>query len=88
MAGLASYALAIGGFGAALTAFITAGIVLVTLLFSSAYLVSRASEKTLENLKARTSSVKTWGGWILVAVGVWLLGLAIFADFFAAIFPV
>lgn len=85
---LAGYALTVGGFGATLTAFIAAGIVLVSLLFSSAYMVSKASDDTLEQLKARTSSVKKWGGWILVGVGVWLLALAVFADFFATIFRV
>jgi hypothetical protein len=32
--------------------------------------------------------VKRWGGRILIAVGVWFLVLALFADFFEGVFPV
>jgi hypothetical protein len=32
--------------------------------------------------------VKRWGGRIFVAVGIWFLALAVFAHFFAHLFPV
>jgi hypothetical protein len=33
-------------------------------------------------------AVKRWAGWVLVAVGVWFIILAVFADLFMRIFPV
>jgi hypothetical protein len=32
--------------------------------------------------------VKRWGGWVLAGVGGWFIALAVFADFFADVFPV
>lgn len=42
----------------------------------------------MERLKARTKDVKRWGGYVLLLIGSWLILLAIFADFFATLFPV
>ncbi len=61
---------------------------LVGLLFVAAFAVAGAEERTVERIKARASTVKRWGGWFLVAVGMWFLLLALFADFFEEIFPV
>ena len=61
---------------------------LVILVFAAAFGVARAQESTLERIKAQAPTVKRWGGRILLAVGVWFLALAIFANFFAGIFPV
>lgn len=88
MAGLASYSLTVGGFEAALLAFVVASVVLVGLVFAAAFGVTRAQKQTIEQIKTQAPRVKSWGGWILVAVGVWFLTLAVFADFFAAVFPV
>jgi thiosulfate reductase cytochrome b subunit len=62
--------------------------VLVGLVFTAAFLVAGAEEGTLERMQVQAPTVKRWGGWILVAVGLWFLVLAVFADFFADIFPV
>lgn len=50
--------------------------------------VGSAQEHTVSRVKARSTDVKRWGGWILVAIGTWFLVLAIWADLFAEIFPV
>ena len=77
-----------GGFEAALLAFVVASIVLVGMVFAAAFAVARAQEETIARVKAQATRVKTWGGWILVAVGIWFLVLATFAEFFADVFPV
>lgn len=65
-----------------------ASIALIGLVFAAAFGVAGAQEQTLERLKRQAPRVKTWGGWILTAVGIWFLVLAAFADSFADIFPV
>jgi multisubunit Na+/H+ antiporter MnhB subunit len=60
----------------------------VVLLFAAAFGVARAEEATLDRVKAQAPTVKRWGGRILIAVGVWFLVLALFADFFEGVFPV
>jgi cytochrome c biogenesis protein CcdA len=62
--------------------------VLVGLLFAAAFTVARAEESTLERVKVQAPTVKRWGGRLLIAVGVWFLTLAVFADYFERIFPV
>lgn len=57
-------------------------------MFIAAFTVSRAQQSTVERIQASAPAVKRWGGAILIAVGTWFLALAIFADFFAQIFPV
>jgi len=47
-----------------------------------------ARTRLVERLKARTKDVKRWGGYVLLLIGSWLILLAIFADFFATLFPV
>lgn len=88
MAGLASYSLAVGGFSASFGAFVVAAIVLVSLVFIAAFGIATAQDQTIERMRAHAPRVKKWGGWILVTVGAWFLTLAVFADFFAEIFPV
>jgi len=58
------------------------------LFFGLAVGIAIAQEQVVSTLRAHTAQVKRWGGYILMTVGVWLLMLAIFADFFARIFPV
>ena len=77
-----------GGFQAALVAFVVASVVLTGLVFAAAFGVARAQDETIERIRAQAPRVKRWGGAILVAVGVWFLALASFADVFAGLFPV
>ena len=58
------------------------------LMFGLALLVGAAQEQVVAMLKAGTSGVKRWSGLIVAGVGLWLLALAIWADFFAGFFPV
>lgn len=88
MAGLAGYALTVGGFAAAFTAFTIAAVVLVGLVFISAFAVAGAHESTLERIKVQAPTVKRWGGRVLIALGAWFIALAVFANFFAELFPV
>jgi cytochrome c biogenesis protein CcdA len=69
-------------------AFVMAGIVLVAMFVALSFVVGRAQERTLQRLRESATEVKRWGGWILVGVGTWFVILAIWADFFAEIFPV
>lgn len=52
------------------------------------FLIGSAQERTVARLKTGSKEVKRWGGFILVAVGTWFVVLAIWADFFAGVFPV
>jgi hypothetical protein len=61
---------------------------LVLLLFALSLAIATAREQTVEGLRASGPAVKRWGGRILVLVGAWFLILAVFADFFAGLFPV
>lgn len=78
MAGLAGHALTSGGFTAALTAFVVTGVVLVVLLFAAALGTAIAQQRVTARLEAGAATVKRWGGHVLIAVGVWLLLLAVF----------
>ncbi len=62
--------------------------VLVGLLFTAAFTVARAQQSTIERITAQAPVIKRWGGWILIGVGLWFVALAVFADFFANLFPV
>ena len=62
--------------------------VLVGLLFAAAFTVAGAQQRTIDRISRQAPTVKRWGGWLLVAVGVWFIALAVFADFFADLFPV
>jgi hypothetical protein len=88
MAGLAVQALTVGGFAAALAAFVVTATVLVGLLFAAALLVATAQQQTVERLRAGTPTVKRWGGWVLIAVGGWFVILGVWAEQFARLFPV
>ncbi|WP_370325828.1 hypothetical protein [Euzebya sp.] len=77
-----------GGVAAASVAFGLAAMVIVVLMFTAAFTVSRAEEATVERIQATAPTIKRWGGAVLVGVGLWFVSLAVFADFFAQIFPV
>lgn len=57
-------------------------------MFGLSLAVARAQEGLVAGLRAHAEEVKRWGGWVLGAVGVWLVALAVFADAFARLFPV
>lgn len=65
-----------------------AALVLVVLMFTLAFTLATAQQRTVRWMREGTPTVKSWGGRILVAVGVWLIALAVFAHFFARVFPV
>lgn len=58
------------------------------LLFGVSYAVGTAQEGVVARLRASAPAVKRWGGYILIGVGTWFVVLALFAEFFAEIFPV
>jgi fatty acid desaturase len=60
----------------------------VLLAFGAALFVALAQERVTERIGASAPAVKRWGGFILVIVGLWLVTLGVFADFFARVFPV
>lgn len=59
-----------------------------TLMFVLALAVALAQESLVARLRANTERVKIWGGRILILVGLWLIALAIWADFFVQFLPV
>ena len=65
-----------------------AALVIVLLMFTLSVAVAGAQERLVSAMRAHVADVKRWGGWILVAVGLWLMALTVFADFFATLFPV
>lgn len=58
------------------------------LMFALAFLIGAAQQRTVQALKAGTKQVKQWSGLVLVIVGSWLITLAVWAEFFARVFPV
>ena len=65
-----------------------AALALVALVFVLSLALATAQERTVEAMREGAPAVKRWGGRILMAVGVWFIALAVFAGFFARIFPV
>jgi len=65
-----------------------AGLVLVVMFVGLSLVIGNAQQHTVKRIQASSTEVKRWGGWILVGVGTWFVVLAIWADFFADIFPV
>lgn len=63
-------------------------VTMAALMFGLAGLVGAAQERVIDALKAETGRVKRWSGLVLVAAGLWLLALAIWAGFFTGFFPV
>jgi hypothetical protein len=62
--------------------------VITLLALALATAIAAAQERLVGAMRAGVTQVKQWGGVILIGVGVWFLILAIWADFFARIFPV
>lgn len=61
---------------------------MILLVFTLALLLATAQDRVARTLEESAPALKRWGGRILVLVGLWLLALAVFADFFAELFPV
>lgn len=72
----------------ALSAFVAAAITIMVCVFAAATGVVSAEQATLERIEAKAPQVKRWTGGVVVAVGVWFVVLAVFADVFADVFPV
>ena len=70
-----------------MAAFAIAAFVLVALMFSLATAVATAQTGLVRWLRMRTSQVKRTGGLVLIAAGVWLVVLSVWADFFAQFWP-
>ena len=57
-------------------------------MLTLALILATAQQRTAAALRAGAPTVKRWGGRILLLVGTWLIALAVFAGFFAGVFPV
>lgn len=57
-------------------------------MFVLSLAIATAQEGLIATLRAHVVEVKRWGGWVLIVVGIWLIVLTVFADFFARIYPV
>ncbi len=77
-----------GGTAGALLAFVVAAGTFVLLIFALSYTMGTAQEGVAERLRAGAPTVKRWGGYILLTVGIWFVVLGAFATFFSEIFPV
>jgi hypothetical protein len=54
-------------------------------MFSLSLTIGLAQERTVRAIRARASRVRRWGGWVMLAVGIWTLALASFPAFFRQI---
>lgn len=61
---------------------------MVVLMFGLSFAVASGQEVVAVLLQTGDVAVKRWGGRILIAVGVWLVALALGANAFARLFPV
>ncbi len=77
-----------GGKWAALAAFIMAGTSMVLLFLVLSMFIAFAQDRTLAVLRNRSSAVKRWGGFVLIAAGSWLIVLSVWAEAFSKLFPV
>lgn len=57
-------------------------------MFTLSLAIATAQDGVVTAFRAHTGDVKRAGGWILIAVGIWVMLLAVFAQRFAAVFPV
>lgn len=80
--------MATGRIAASFLAFLVAALTIMLLMFGLAFIIGTAQERLVERLKASTPTVKRWGAYILVSVGVWFIILGFFANYFATVFPV
>ncbi len=57
-------------------------------MFTLSFSIVLAKERYVEVLELNAVRIKKWGGWVLAAVGAWLIVLGIWAERFAAMFQV
>lgn len=62
--------------------------VLVALVFIAALTIASVQDQTIQWIGARAPTIKRWGGYVLIAVGIWFFLLAAFAETLAEVFPV
>lgn len=77
-----------GGGVAAVAAVTVASVTILLLMFTVSFAVGAARGEVVRRLQASAPAVKRWGATILIAVGLWMIGLSLFAGSFARIFPV
>jgi protein-S-isoprenylcysteine O-methyltransferase Ste14 len=65
-----------------------AAFVVAVLMFSLSFAVVTAQRGLVARLRSRAPDVKRAGGFVLIAVGLWMLILSVFAGVFADVFPV
>lgn len=80
--------MASGGGIAAFSAFATTAVTMALLMFVLAILIGTAQQEVVAALKEGTPRIRRWSGAVLLVVGIWLIALAVWADFFARFFPV
>jgi hypothetical protein len=61
---------------------------MILLILAAAVLTSSGQTRVLARLRAAGPQIKTWTAYIVILVGTWFIVLAVFADFFADVFPV
>lgn len=76
------------GFSGALSAFALASVTITALLLGLSVSLALAQDAVTRFLDSGPVLVKRWTGIALIAVGVWLIALALWAGFFARVFPV
>jgi cytochrome c biogenesis protein CcdA len=69
-------------------AFINAALVILLLMSLLAFAIATAQQAVITTIRAHLAEVKRLGGWMLIMLGVWFILLALFAQFFTAVFPV
>lgn len=65
-----------------------AGAAIAALSFGAAAVAAGGQEAVAGRVSAAAPTMKRWGGWMLVVVGLWLAASGIFAEAFARVFPV
>ena len=61
---------------------------MVLLMFGLSIAIALAQSRLVGTVKARVQEIKRWGGWVLILVGLWLIVLGIWAEFFTKFFQV
>jgi multisubunit Na+/H+ antiporter MnhB subunit len=68
--------------GGAVVAFATAAATMVLFMFALSLVIARAQERTVKAIRARVARVRRWSGYVLAAVGLFVLASALFPAFF------
>lgn len=76
------------GASGALLAFGVTALTMTLGMFVVTTVLWTTQERIVDDLRASLVQVKVWGSWVLIAVGLWLIALAIWADWFARFFAV